>query len=112
MGLAFLEGISQGGEGMKKAKRMPPTEELHPFDIHYITNPSQEELRKLAVEHSLACWETKYGGVNKISRNKARYAKYTYLVAPDEDAHLYSTPSPSSGSIRCRVPTWPACKGR
>ena len=90
MGLAFLEGISQGGEVMKKAKRMPPTEELHPFDVHYITNPSQEDLRKLAVEHTLACWETKYGGINKISRNKARFAKYTYLVAPDEDAHLYS----------------------
>ncbi len=75
---------------MKKAKRMPPTEELHPFDVHYITNPSQEDLRKLAVEHTLACWETKYGGINKISRNKARFAKYTYLVAPDEEAHLYS----------------------
>ena len=75
---------------MKKAIRIPPTEELHPFDVHYITNPSQEELRKLAVEHSLACWETKYGGINKISRNKARFAKYTYIVASDEDAHLYS----------------------
>ena len=75
---------------MKKAKRMPPTEELHPFDVHYITTPSQEELRKLAVEHSLACWETKYGGINKITRNKARFAKYTYIVAPDEDAHLYA----------------------
>jgi phosphoenolpyruvate carboxykinase (ATP) len=75
---------------MKKAIRMPPTEVLHPFDVHYMTNPSQEELRKLAVEHTLACWETKYGGINKISRNKARFAKYTYLVAPDEDSHLYS----------------------
>jgi phosphoenolpyruvate carboxykinase (ATP) len=75
---------------MKKAKRMPPTEVLHPFDVHYVTNPSQEELRKLAVEHTLACWETKYGGINKISRNKARFAKYTYIVAPDEDANKYS----------------------
>jgi phosphoenolpyruvate carboxykinase (ATP) len=75
---------------MKKAKRMPPTEELHPFDVHYITNPSQEELRRLALEHCLACEETKYGGINKITRNKARFAKYTYIVAPDEEAHKYS----------------------
>jgi len=75
---------------MKRAKRMPPTEELHPFDVHYITNPSQERLRELALEHTLACSKTKYGGINKISRNKARFAKYTYLVAPDEEAHLYS----------------------
>ncbi len=69
---------------------MPPTEELHPFDVHYITNPSQERLRELALEHTLACSKTKYGGINKISRNKARFAKYTYLVAPDEDAPKYS----------------------
>jgi len=75
---------------MKKMVRAAPTEELHPFDVHYMTNPTQEELRKLAVEHTLACWETKYGGINKISRNKARFAKYTYLIARDEDAHLYS----------------------
>lgn len=77
---------------------MPPTEELHPFDVHYITNPSQEELRKLAVEHTLACWETKYGGINKISRNKARFAKYTYLVAPDETStSIRARPSPQRG---------------
>jgi phosphoenolpyruvate carboxykinase (ATP) len=75
---------------MKKMKRMLPGEELHPFDVHYITNPSQDELRRLALEHCLACYETKYGGIDKITRNKARFAKYTYLVAPDEDAHLYS----------------------
>jgi phosphoenolpyruvate carboxykinase (ATP) len=75
---------------MKKMRRHPPTEELHPFDVHYIQNPSQEELRKLALEHCLACHETKYGGIDKLTRNKARFAKYTYIVAPDDEAHLYS----------------------
>ncbi len=75
---------------MKRMNRILPGEELRPFDVHYITNPSQEELRKLAVEHCVACHQTKYGGIDKITRNKARFAKYTYLIAPDEDAHLYS----------------------
>ena len=77
---------------MKKMVRAPPTKELHPFDVKYITNPSQDELRALAIKHSLACAETKYGGVNKITRDKARHAQYTYIIAEEEDKHLYSGP--------------------
>ncbi len=68
-----------------------PSENPHPFDVVYLTNPSQEELRRIALEHSPACYITKYGNVNKLTRNKARFAKYTYIVAPEEDAHLYSS---------------------
>lgn len=75
---------------MAKVKRVPPQVEPHPFNVVYITSPSQEELRKMALEHSPACYETKYGNVNKIARNKARKAGYTYIIAPEQDAHLYS----------------------
>lgn len=33
---------------------------------------------------------TATGSVVKFSRNKARMAKYTYVIAPESDAHLYS----------------------
>ncbi len=75
---------------MAKVKRVPPQVEPHPFNVVYITSPSQEELRKMALEHSPACYETKYDNVNKIARNKARKAGYTYIIAPEQDAHLYS----------------------
>ncbi len=78
---------------MKKMRRFPPTEELHPFDVQYITNASQKELRRLALEHCLASYVVKSGGVNKITRNKARFAKYTYIIAPEEDANKYSSPT-------------------
>jgi len=75
---------------MAKVKRVPPQVEPHPFNVVYVTSPSQEELRKMALEHSPACYETKYGNVNKIARNKARKAMFTYIIAPEQDAHLYS----------------------
>jgi phosphoenolpyruvate carboxykinase (ATP) len=68
-----------------------PSENPHPFDVIYITNPDQEELRRIALEHSPATYITKYGNINKLTRNKARFAKYTYLIAPEEDSHLYSS---------------------
>ncbi|MBN2380915.1 phosphoenolpyruvate carboxykinase (ATP) [candidate division WOR-3 bacterium] len=76
---------------MAKVKRVPPHEDPHPFNVVYITNPTQDELRKMALEHSPACYVTKYGNVNKIARNKARKAQYTYIIASEKDAHLYSS---------------------
>jgi len=51
-----------------------------PFKVDYIDNPSQAELRKLTLAHTPSVLETSVGSINKISRNKARMAKYTYVV--------------------------------
>ncbi|MFW6050155.1 MAG: phosphoenolpyruvate carboxykinase (ATP) [Myxococcota bacterium] len=57
-----------------------------PFKVDYIENPSQERLRELAFEHTPAVLKTKVGSVDKISRNKARMAAYTYIIcAPGQE---------------------------
>jgi phosphoenolpyruvate carboxykinase (ATP) len=65
-------------------------ESLHPFDVEYLTNPSQEQLRAMALEHTPCTFETAQGNLNKVTRNKARMAKFTYVVAPDSDVTAYS----------------------
>ncbi|MEM7135366.1 MAG: phosphoenolpyruvate carboxykinase (ATP) [Myxococcota bacterium] len=55
-----------------------------PFDVEYIDNPSQPELRELAVEHTPNVQRTIVGSINKVSRNKARMAKYTYIIDTEE----------------------------
>ncbi len=61
-----------------------------PFDVEYLENPSQEALRELAREHTPAVLVTKVGSLDKISRNKARMARYTYVVAPEGEADRWS----------------------
>lgn len=53
-------------------------------------NPSQEELRSLALQHTPAVIKTRYGSLNKISRNKARMAKWTYIIAEESQKELFS----------------------
>ncbi len=60
------------------------------YHAEILLNPSQEALRTLALKHTPAIAETSCGNLNKVSRNKARMAKYTYVIAPKEDASLYS----------------------
>lgn len=55
-----------------------------PFDVDYIDNPSQDELRELAVKYTPDVQRTKVGSINKVSRNKARMAKYTYIIDTEE----------------------------
>lgn len=55
-----------------------------PFDVEYIDNPSQSELRELAVEHTPNVQRTKTGSINKVSRNKARMAQYTYIIDTED----------------------------
>ncbi len=76
---------------MSKVKWVAPHEDPHPFNVIYIKNPSQQELRRLAIEHTPACYLTKHGNINKIARNKARMAQYTYIIAPEADKALYSS---------------------
>ena len=55
-----------------------------PYNCTYIENPSQDELKRLARICTPAIIETSSGSINKVSRNKARMAKYTYII---EDGH-------------------------
>ena len=61
-----------------------------PFDVEYLDNPSQAELRALALEHTPAVQETASGSINKVSRNKARMAKYTYIIDERAEGHGWS----------------------
>ncbi len=91
---------------MSVPSRVPPSVNPHPFNVIYIKNPSQKELRRLAIEHTPACYMTKHGNINKIARNKARMAQYTYIVAPDKDKALYSSatiPPEKLDEILCGV---------
>lgn len=67
-----------------------PSLEARPYPVTYLDNPNQEELRKLALEHTPAAFLTAHGNVDKVSRNKARMAKYTYVIASESEKHQYS----------------------
>ena len=73
-----------GSQSSVSTKRIPNNS--HPkhwqdYDAQHIINPSQEQLRSLSIRHTPAIYETAYGNLNKVSRNKARQAKYTYIIA-------------------------------
>lgn len=68
-----------------------PYEDLYPYNVKYITNPTQRELRQMALKYTPATIQSKkYGNIDKIARNKARMAKYTYIVDDEKNASLYS----------------------
>ena len=57
-----------------------------PYDVAYLENPTQAELRDLALAHTPACQRTAVGSINKVSRNKSRVAQYTYVILADPGA--------------------------
>lgn len=59
---------------------MTDTLDPRPFAVEYLENPSQEELRALTLEHTPAVLKTAVGSLDKVTRNKARQAKFTYIV--------------------------------
>ena len=61
-----------------------------PYQVNYITNPSQKELRELALKHTPAIMKTAYGNIDKLTRYKARMAKFTYIIAPESEKSNYS----------------------
>jgi phosphoenolpyruvate carboxykinase (ATP) len=62
-----------------------------PFDgLTYFENPGQDALRSLALKHTPAILETGVGSLNKLTRNKARMAQYTYIIADDPPAGAWS----------------------
>jgi len=62
----------------------------HRFDVKYLVSPSQEELRQLTLRHASAVITTAYGSLDKITHNKARMAKWTYIVATEADKQAFS----------------------
>jgi len=64
---------------------------LHPYPVEYLTDPTQAQLRQLAIENTPAVLETRFGNLNKISRNKARQASRTYIICdPGGDGGAFS----------------------
>ncbi len=61
-----------------------------PYNVKYVEDPTQKELRELALKFTPAIMTTAYGNVNKITRLKARMAKLTYCIAPESDKSKYS----------------------
>lgn len=61
-----------------------------PYAVRYIENPTQDELRNLALAHTPAVIKTRQGSIVKVSRNKNRVAQYTYIVATSEEAKHFN----------------------
>jgi phosphoenolpyruvate carboxykinase (ATP) len=61
-----------------------------PYDVKFLPNPTQEELRDLALKHTPSIMKTAYGNINKFSRLKARMAKLTYCIALGSEKENYS----------------------
>jgi len=59
------------------------------YGVPHRTNPSPAELRELTLEHTPAVLTTSYGSLNKVSHNKARMARHTYLIT-DSDPTRWS----------------------
>lgn len=62
------------------------------YNVKYITDPSQKELRELTLKHAPTIVETAYGNIDKITRLKARKAKLTYCIAPESEKNNFSGP--------------------
>ncbi len=61
-----------------------------PYNVEYVKNPTQSELRELTLKYVPATLKSKYGNLDKVTCNKARRAKWTYIIAPSNDADKYS----------------------
>jgi phosphoenolpyruvate carboxykinase (ATP) len=105
MGVLLPEGQDENGEIM--AIRDP-----RPFDVEYIENPTQPELRELAIANTPCVQQTAVGSVNKVSRNKARMAGYTYIIdTQDRWSHQLIDPDKARGLIE-RQAKYIADKGK
>lgn len=62
-----------------------------PDGVEMIDNPDQESFRELTLKYGPASMKTAYGNMLKLTRNKARKAEYTYIVAEEGNAKLFSS---------------------
>lgn len=60
------------------------------YQVTFIRNPDQAVLRDLALVHSGPIVKTAHGNLDKLSRNKARMAKFTYVIAEAAQAGQFS----------------------
>lgn len=60
------------------------------YPVPSLRNPSQAQLQTLALQHTPSVQRTAHGNCVKISRNKARMAQCTYVIAPMSEAGRYS----------------------
>jgi phosphoenolpyruvate carboxykinase (ATP) len=75
---------------MSVAERADLTQK--PYNVKYITDPTQKELRELTLKHAPSIMKSAYGNIDKITRLKARMAKLTYCIAPDSEKDDFSGP--------------------
>ncbi|MCD6578368.1 phosphoenolpyruvate carboxykinase (ATP) [bacterium] len=68
-----------------------PAEDLHPYNVEYIVNPTQDELKDLAKEYSPNMLISRYKNLNKITRNKSRKAQWTYIIEDEKNYKDYSS---------------------
>ncbi|MGB8657897.1 MAG: phosphoenolpyruvate carboxykinase (ATP) [Candidatus Zixiibacteriota bacterium] len=61
-----------------------------PYRVEYMTDPTQEQLKGLALKYTPAIMKTAYGNIDKLSRYKARMAKFTYCIAPESEKNNFS----------------------
>ncbi|MCK4427116.1 MAG: phosphoenolpyruvate carboxykinase (ATP) [candidate division Zixibacteria bacterium] len=61
-----------------------------PYNVKYIIDPTQDELRELALKFTPAIMKTAYGNIDKVTRLKARKAKLTYCIAPESEKDKFS----------------------
>lgn len=62
----------------------------HRFNVRYLVDPGPDELRELTLKHARAVITTAYGSLDKITHNKARMAKWTYVIAPECERSSFS----------------------
>lgn len=67
-----------------------PKQPSVPFAVEVLVNPTQAQLRELALEHTPFCEKTAHGNLNKNSRNKSRMAEFTYVIDRSGTAGTYS----------------------
>lgn len=77
-----------------------PKQPALPYSVELLVNPSQDQLRKLALEHTPFCTQTAYGSLNKVARNKARMAGFTYIIDRKGEPEAYSHNTISPGDAQ------------
>ncbi len=70
--------------------RQPQETTMPQYQATLIRNPDQAILRDLALTHSHPIVKTAHGNLNKVSRNKARMAHFTYVIAEASEAAQFS----------------------
>ncbi len=84
----FAPGSFTTGLAPLRADRHPI--QAHSYKVETITDPSQDQLRDLALAHTPAVLKTAQSNLVKVAKNKARKANWTYVIAPENQADVYS----------------------